>query len=232
MRDWDRLSEQITAAGATLLVLTADAPDTLNRVVPQKGLEATFVPVDPALWARWGITNPKRESVPHPGTLVVAPDGTVLLFETHVNYRVREDAEQVLARITEHRASGQLIAAPAQESQAVVWDAALRTSAERRGETVAITLDIADGFHVYGTKERTARPLALRVDGRAEAELTLPEGSKTELGGGLGEAWVLTGRQVITVVGTSGAIAGELDVQLCTETACSRPRTVRWSAGP
>ncbi len=230
MRDWDRRTEDIRAAGATLLVLTADEPDTLRRVVPKKGLKATFVPVEPELWARWGIANPRREAVPHPGTLVVAPDGTVVLFETHVNYREREDAGEVLARIAEHRTSGGLTAAPASDEQAVDWDSALRVSAEQRGEAVAITLDIAEGFHLYGTKEETARPLALRVDGEAGARVALPAGIRTELGDGLGQAWVLTGRHVIQLEGS--AVAGELDVQLCTDTACSRPRTLRWSAGP
>lgn len=219
-------------------MLTADEPELLRRVIPKKELRGTFVPVEPELWARWGLTNPRREGVPYPSTIVVAPDGTIVLRETHVNYKVRARPELVLARIAEHRASGRIASigqaarpAPGPVDVELDWDGALTVSAVARPGGLDLTLRIADGFHVYGTREENARPIGLRLDGHPGLPVSLPEGQRKDLGDALGEAWVLTGTQVLRLdlAELPPTAAGELDVQLCTDSACSRPRTLRWS---
>jgi hypothetical protein len=59
---------------------------------------------------------------------------------------------------------------------------------------------------------------------------TLPPGERKGLGEALGEAWVLTGRQVLWVLVGDGPVSGELDVQLCTDSVCSRPEKRLWTA--
>lgn len=238
MRDWDRFGDRLEAGDATLLVLTADDPDLLRRLLPEKGLEATFVPVEPGMWTRLGVRNPKREHLPHPTSLVIAPDGTVVLREVHVNYKQRSPPATVLAVIEAHRSSGAVMATPEDvgggPDAEPNWDAALTVSATPREGGAALDIEIAEGFHLYGAKERTARPLAARVHGHPGVVVTVPDGARTDLGGGLGESWLLPRSVRLSVdvpVGSPGAITGSLDVQVCTSSLCSRPRTVEWVVG-
>ena len=232
MRDWDRVSKETTDAGASLWVVTPDTPDLARRMAADKGLRAPFISGDEALWARWGLTNPRRPTLPHPATVVIAPGGEVVLLDVHENYKQRSKPEEVIERIAKHRASGQTapkVALPVDHD--IDWDGALTLGATRRGSVISLTLVLADGFHAYGAKEPNARPLAARVNGEEEP-LHVPDGERMDLGGGLGEAWVLTGTQIIEGRVRRGpdALKGEIDVQLCTEAACSPPRTLSWTA--
>lgn len=104
MRNWDALAGELKSVGATLLVLTYDAPDVLRAAISKKDLRATFVPaVQPSRWADWGVPNPQSPEIPHPSTFVVAPDGMVVLAESHVNYRERSAPTTVIAAIAAHR---------------------------------------------------------------------------------------------------------------------------------
>lgn len=244
MRDWDRASDDVLAAGAQLLVLSPDAPRVLQDAVRLKGLKAAFSPVDPELWGQWGLTNPKRPNLPHPSTLVVGPDGTLLLRETHVNYRTRAGVSEVLAFIARHRDSGeageggqsasgeagQTSRGAETSARATDWDRAVSLTVSRERKELTVELTITPGFHVYGTLEETGRPLAVRVTGQPQATALVPEGRSKELGT-LGVSHVLDGVVRLPVTLTrDGPAEGELDLQLCTESLCSRPQTRSWSS--
>lgn len=104
MRDWDRVAGRAKQAGLRVLVLTADDPAALRKAVRAKALQASFVPVDQALWDAWGLANPKRERLPHPSTLLIGPDGLVLFAETHVDYSQRTPPADVLAFLEQRAA--------------------------------------------------------------------------------------------------------------------------------
>lgn len=82
-----------------VLFVTADDERALTRGLRKHGLEGTFLQVEPALWSHWGVANPKRAKLPVPGSVVVAPDGTLLLVELHEDYKVRSDPAAVLAAV-------------------------------------------------------------------------------------------------------------------------------------
>jgi hypothetical protein len=235
VRDWDRIEADVERAGARLLVLTADSPDVARGAAKRAKLRATLVPVDASLWVRWGLANERRTGLPHPSTVVVAPDGTIIDRETHTNYKVRAEPAAVLDRITAHRVSGSLAPTAVEEpdDEGPDWDGALRVTATLTDGGAALDLRVAQGFHVYGAAERTARPLNVRIDQQPDVLVPIPQGERKELGGGLGESWVLSGsvRLEVTTEAPGGVLSGELDVQLCTESACSAPATRRWSTG-
>jgi peroxiredoxin len=91
--------DALTAAGGVLYVLTADDPAVLTKAIRKKKFEATFVPVDASIWTTWDVVNPSRTELPHPTTLVVAPDGTVVFRETHENFRERTMPSEVVALV-------------------------------------------------------------------------------------------------------------------------------------
>jgi hypothetical protein len=236
VRDWDRVEAEVEAVGARLLVLTADSPEVARASVKRAKLRATLVPVAASLWVRWGLVNERRSGLPYPSTVVVAPDGTIVDRETHVNYKVRAEPAVVLDRITAHRRSGALAEGAATDpaDDGPDWHGALQVTATRTDDGAVLELRVRAGFHVYGAGERTARSLQVRVDEQPEVLVPIPQGDRKELGGGLGESWVLSGSVwlEVTTGPQVGALSGELDVQICTQSACSAPATRRWSTGP
>lgn len=235
MREWDGLADAVAAAGARVVVLTPDAPDVAAAAVKEKGFTTPLLPVDASLWVGWGLRNPKKPKVPHPGTLLVAPDGTLVARWTHINFKQREDPAVVLAQIAEHRDSGEIAGgqapAPTTGDGAPDWAGAVTISTERTGDGALLVLQLKDGFHVYGSKEPNARPLEVRVTDQPEAKATIPNGNRKSLGD-LGESWVLEGMVALKVSAPDieGPLSGELDIQLCTDGACSMPETRSWTA--
>lgn len=229
MREWDGLADQVAAAGAVLYVLSADSPAALAAQASEHGLQSPLVSVSPALWAHWGIQNADRPKLPHPTTLVVAGDGRVLEVESHVDYKRRTDPAGVLARLGAGPEAPPA-PAPTPPSAEPDWDHAAVLSAERSPGGARLSLVMAPGFHAYGTSETVGRPLEVRVMGQPDGVVAIPPGHLKTLAGGLGQAWVLDGTVVLEVPGAADqALAGELDLQLCTETSCSRPTTWAWS---
>jgi hypothetical protein len=211
-----------------LYVLTTDSPAAVADHAENRGLQSPIATVDRELWARWGIANPKKPRLPHPTTLVVSPDGTVLRVETHENYRERTDPAEIVAQLGALVPPENPPTAPSKEPD---WEHAARLSATQTATGAQLSLEIQSGFHAYGTRETIGRPLAVRVDGHPEAKVPIPTGEIKVLGGGQGETWVLEGTVILDVaVQSTGPLTGELDLQLCTDTSCSRPTTWNWSA--
>jgi hypothetical protein len=234
VRDWDKLEADVAAAGAVVYVLTTDAPEVVANAARKKKLTTPIHTVTPALWASWGLANPRKDKLPHPSTVVIGPDGTVRQRITHVDYRKRADASAVLAALgagSELRAAEPERDAEPSTPAPIDWDGALVLSVVPADRGVTLVLTVAPGFHVYGAKEKTARPLAVRIDGET-GKTRIPPGDRKDLGPGVGVAWVLEGEIRLTVPVKGDAPSGELDVQLCTEGACSAPVTRTWSYTP
>lgn len=231
-------------------MLTADEEPVLRDAIEEKGFQSPFALVEPDLWARWGLENPRRPEVPHPSTVVVAPDGQVIYRESHRNHTVRADPEQVVAIIQLHRTSGEVDAAPsspeagpeaegshmgddaAAPAGELDWDSAVSVRAASTDAGAIIRVSVAPGFHVYGARETVSRPLRVEVDGVEEAEVTVPDGEHTDLTG-LGEAWVLAGEIALEVAvpdATGRPLTGVLYYQVCTDDTCTAPTSTNWRA--
>ena len=99
-------------------------------------------------------------------------------------------------------------------------------------QTVTVSLRFADGYHAYAPGEEVGKPISLKIgntNGWVLKELTIPPGREKDLGE-LGKSFVLEGTVDIQakVAEGSGDIEGELNVQVCTDKACDRPRPHRF----
>lgn len=227
IRQWQEQTEALEDAGAVLYVLTPDRPEALAAGIEKNQLSATIIPVDKSLWAEWGITNLEKDKLPHPSTFVVDPTGMVVFAETNEDYNLRADPSQVVAAVESLRA-GDEVASQSEDapSEGPKWDGAFQLQTSTVDEGVQLSIEVREGFHVYGKKEEIARPLEVRVDGQPDVDVEIPDGERHEFP--LGVVWVVEGTVDLLVPVTPPA-SGELDLQLCTDTACSPPVTMPWS---
>lgn len=214
---------KLTSADARLVVVTSDPPHHLRAAVAAKGLGVDFASVDPSLWSAWGLANPKRPDLPHPASIVIR-DRRVLFRQVHVDYRQRTDPVDVISALsgTVTIVSGP----PIQTAAEPAWGTAVQLHTAATATGGELRIDIADGFHVYGTRESQAIPIVV-----TGAVAELPPGEKTKLGKNMGVAWVLSGSVVVPVTGTA-PLQGDLVLQVCTSSSCSPPRTLPWSITP
>ncbi len=241
MREYDAHAQALADAGGTLVVLTADTPEVLREVIAKEGFGARFVSVDKSFWAQWGLRNKLSRKLPHPTTFVVAPDGQLVFREIHVNYTDRASIPSVIDLVAQHRASGAIPlpepepeeAEEADEPALPDWDRAVSFTTIQDPGRLTLLLDVAEGFHVYGANETISRPLAARVADYPELEVPIPTGEEKTLSEALGSAWVLEGNVALSVTlpaEAPPALSGELDYQVCTDTACTAPTTVPWTS--
>lgn len=231
MRAWDERAEQVAAANARVVVLTPDSPAVARASAQKHGLQTPLHPVDPDVWAGWGLANPKKSKLPHPSTIVVGADGRVIQRITNENYRKRADVDAVLAAIQSGQPAADAPAGPG-PTAGPDWAGAVHLEALGSNDGPLLRLEIKPGFHVYGAAETVARPLAVRVAGVPGATAAIPSGTRKVLGGGLGEAWVIKGSVDLAIRDAgSGPWSGELDLQICTDNACSPPGVRAWAVG-
>jgi hypothetical protein len=100
--------------------------------------------------------------------------------------------------------------------------------AYKDGELV-VTVALKPGFHAYAPGEEIGKPVSLVVKEqngwKLEGAPEIPAGETKDLGE-LGTSKVLEGTFPVKakVTGGNGALAGELEIQVCTDNACDRPR--------
>jgi DsbC/DsbD-like thiol-disulfide interchange protein len=105
---------------------------------------------------------------------------------------------------------------------------ALRISPSYEAGELVVSVALRPGFHAYAPGESIGKPVALAVtdQGGWKAESVLvPEGKTKDLGE-LGKSQVLEGSFPLKakVSGGGGALKAVVDIQVCTENACDRPR--------
>jgi hypothetical protein len=124
-----------------------------------------------------------------------------------------------------------MIGRPAIVEQPVNWEGALKIvpTFDASTSTLAVTVALRPGFHAYGPGEEVSKPIALSVDGTngwvIDGAVQIPAGTKKNLGE-LGTSVILEGVVPLTakLKGGSGNVSGTVEVQVCTEKACDRPR--------
>lgn len=95
--------------------------------------------------------------------------------------------------------------------------------------TVTVNLKIKPGFHAYGPGEEVSKPVGMSVkptNGWAlDGSVVIPAGVKKDLGA-LGTSVILEGDVPLKakVKGGTGVVEGSVEVQVCTDKACDRPR--------
>lgn len=95
--------------------------------------------------------------------------------------------------------------------------------------TVTVNLKIKPGFHAYGPGEEVSKPVGMSVkptNGWAlDGTVQIPAGVKKDLGA-LGTSVILEGDVPLQakVKGGTGVVEGTVEVQVCTDKACDRPR--------
>lgn len=122
--------------------------------------------------------------------------------------------------------------------QGPAWDTALTYGAryDAAQKALVVFVDIAPGFHAYTEGETIGKPLLLGI--AADSEVTLggaiqyPKGVTKDLPVGRS---VIVERHADIVAPLADPVSGKtargsLRYQVCTETACDRPRTVTVAA--
>ena len=240
MRDYDAHADELEAAGGRLVVLTNDSEQVLREVVPEKNLGSTFVHVGPETWADWGLQNDRRAEIPYPTTFIVAPDGTLVYREIHVNHTLRAHVSKTIARVAAWNqpitAAPQPVPDPAPEHAEPVepdWDNAVKVAAAVSEGQLVVQLVVGPGFHVYGANETVSRPLVATVDQLPDLEIPIPTGDEKDLSEAMGSAWVLEGSVRLSTALPADApaeLSGVLDYQVCTDNTCTAPTSTTWRA--
>ncbi|HHO51411.1 MAG TPA: hypothetical protein ENK18_11170 [Deltaproteobacteria bacterium] len=232
MRAWKQSKSQLEAAGGRLLLLSSDPLDQLEVLVARHGFESLDIGhATPEDWVRFGVTNPERQHLPHPTTLVIAPDGAELMRAVHDNYRQRADPGQAIAVTRAWRAGAPIPSGPRPPTppSAPDWEAAASISLARTGSTLSLTAVIAPGYHLYGASEEQSIPLYLRTDSGQRAPV--PGGTRRDWPHGT--SWVLEDTVELRLeVPADRPVSGQVGWQLCTEQLCSAPRNERFSLAP
>lgn len=103
--------------------------------------------------------------------------------------------------------------------------------AQTKEATLRAQVRLEPGFHAYAPGEQTGRPLAFEVTsaGWVLQAQDIPKGEEKDLGD-LGRSRVLTGEvnasaTVQRAGAGGGALEGRFHYQVCSETACDRPRS-------
>lgn len=239
LRDYQAHAQQLKEAGGHLVVLTNDSPEVLREVVAKEGFTHSFVHATPETWAGWGLQNDKRAEIPYPTTFIVAPDGTLVFREIHVNHTRRAHVDDVVARVAAWSGGDSVTAAePAEAVEDAPaagpdWDNAVHISAEQLPGQFVIRIEVGPGFHVYGANETISRPLVATVDQLPELAVPIPEGDEKTLSEVMGTAWVLEGTVLLEAelpVDAPASLTGTLDYQVCTDSACTAPTSTTWQA--
>jgi hypothetical protein len=223
LRLLERNLKAIHAAGADVLVLTADSPE----VITAADLDLAVASVSPSLWGELGLTNPDSPQLPHPATLIIDPSGRVLLRQIHVNYRERTPVTEMIAALEASTAAPTAAPTPAEAAAEddPDWSRGVTLRASGADDCLSLTVDIAEGFHLYGAREPFARPLSVTVDQAPEWRIHIPDGTEKVLPG-IGASWVLEGRFTMEwplPEGLPRELTGTIGYQLCTDTSCSPP---------
>ncbi len=251
MRDYEARAHELQSAGGRLVVLTADSEPALRQAISERGFSSTFVMVDPEFWRGWGLFNESSESLPHPTTMIVAPDGTLVYRETHTNYTRRASVERVIQWVEstgcEAPAEDLLAEIPAgvpadlfaepepeptEQPAEPDWEHAYSFEVSRQATRLLIEISVAPGFHLYGAREEISRPLVATIDQLPELQIPIPAGERKVLSEHLGAAWVLEGELTLQAPLPADApspLSGQLEVQVCTDTTCTAPSSVGWS---
>lgn len=105
---------------------------------------------------------------------------------------------------------------------------AVRLSPSYKGGELVVNVALKSGFHAYAPGETIGKPVSLAVTeagGWQAEDITVPEGKTKDLGE-LGKSQVLEGTFPLKakVSGGEGELGAVVDIQVCTENACDRPR--------
>lgn len=124
-----------------------------------------------------------------------------------------------------------MIGRPQIVEQPVNWETALALvpSFDAAASTLTVKLMLRPGFHAYGPGEEVSKPVNLTVDPEngwvVDGTVIIPAGTKKNLGE-LGTSVILEGEVPLTakLKGGKGSISGVVEVQICTDKACDRPK--------
>ncbi|HEY1100695.1 MAG TPA: protein-disulfide reductase DsbD domain-containing protein [Myxococcota bacterium] len=111
------------------------------------------------------------------------------------------------------------------------WNSALAVvpAYDQANQQLLVLLKIKPGFHAYGPGEEVSKPVAMSVTATngwsVDGAVDIPAGAKKDLGV-LGTSVILEGDVPLKakLKPGSGAIEGVVEVQVCTDKACDRPR--------
>jgi hypothetical protein len=124
-----------------------------------------------------------------------------------------------------------MIGRPAIVEQPVNWDTAVTVlpTFDAATSTLTVTLQLKPGFHAYGPGEEVSKPVSLSVDASngwlVDGAVDIPAGTKKNLGE-LGTSVILEGQVPLKakLKGGQGSISGVVEVQVCTDKSCDRPK--------
>jgi Disulphide bond corrector protein DsbC/AhpC/TSA family len=148
--------DDLSRAGHALYAVSYDAVDVLTPFSEKHGITYPLLSDEGSRVIReLGLLNedapPPVAGIPHPGTFVLNPDGTVRSKHFYPSYRERDTGVGVLAHLLGVDGAG---GGAAQEavSDGVAVTARLEKDSYAWGQRVwlRVQLDIAPGLHVYG----------------------------------------------------------------------------------
>ncbi len=231
MRAWKQSEAELERVGGKLLVLSSDPLPSLEILARQRALTSLdLAHAGPEDWVAFGIANPDRPELPHPTTLVIAPDGAEIFRSVHDNFRQRSDPSQAIAAVVDW-SEGRVRTTPKPPAPPSLpdWEAAASISLARDGDQLILEAVIAPGFHLYGSKETESIPVYLRTQGGQRAEV--PPGVRKDWS--QGTSWVLEDTVRLQLqIPADQPVVGSVGWQLCTDQTCSAPRNETFSLAP
>ncbi|MFT7519528.1 MAG: hypothetical protein ACI9MC_001670 [Kiritimatiellia bacterium] len=206
-------------------MLTAeDAPTTLAALRSKK-IDVPVAIVDPALWVRLGRVNEKRPELPQPTLFVIDPHGAVVWSRGSQAYSDRTSAAHVVG-IVRDLVEGKPPPASEVTPTPISMDEAphVTVTAHHTGpRKMIVRVNVSDGWHVYGRRERSAEPISLHSDG-STLRAKIPDGERVVWDPNEPASRWLSGP--IDVPVRSSVNHGELRYQACKRSICLPTATV------
>lgn len=108
--------------------------------------------------------------------------------------------------------------------------AQINTAINESGDLLTITVNLADGFHAYGPQEKIGKPVRLVVEqnnGWAALSAPLVPTGVVKKIAGLEDSYIISNSFNLNQKLKPGTGPGRaiLYLQICTDSACDRPRT-------
>jgi len=161
-----------------LAALSYDSPETLRAFAERHDITFTLMS-DPGSKTidAWGLRNQQAEGrdvgIPHPGIFIIDPEGRIVERAFEANYRERNTASSILARLGVEIPAEALSSA---EGRQVSVKAGTSDAVAAPGVRLSLIADVTPGekMHVYAPDQDGYIPVTLTLEDSDDFKLAAP----------------------------------------------------------